>query len=210
MRNLLLIDLKSVKNILIIYYVILLFVTIFIYPIAGWVVLLFIIKIERDVCNDNALMGLPAFYKNFPKKYLYADEKNLFFYLVILVAILLWGGACFAVEINDYSGFMEKIRLIIGLGMILLIVCGIYHISWFHFFFKYFDVRKSIQSAGKYYFIIALLFVLLSKNNFLYKKVRELLQFKANTCIILGIINLVVLLISIWYLRKSYEKSEVS
>ena len=79
MKYLLLIDFKSVKKILILYYILIALATFFVYPIAGWIVILFIIRIERDVCKENALMGLPSFYKTFPQTNLYPDEKNLFF-----------------------------------------------------------------------------------------------------------------------------------
>ena len=209
MKYLLLIDFKSVKKILIIYYILIALATFFVYPIAGWIVILFIIRIERDVCKENALMGLPSFYKTFPQKNLYPDEKNLFFYLVMMGACLVWGIGCFMVGVKEFPEISDKLRLIIGLCFLVMIICSIYHISWMHFFFKYQDTTICMKAVSKYYIIIALLILLVSRNQYLYTKSTVLFEFSISTCLILGVIDILVLIVAFKYIRKSYEMSEI-
>ncbi len=209
MKYLLLVDFKSVKKLLIIYYTIILLVTVVIYPIAGWIGILFIIKIERDICKSNAIMELPKLYKNFPDKNLYPDEKNLLFYLVISGAFILWGISCFFIKVEDFALLSDKLRLILGLSMFGMSICNVYHISWLHFFFKYGDTQKCRQIISKFYIILAFSVVFLTKNDYVYKKLGRIFEFSCQTCIILTAINIILTLFSYIIARKSYEKSEV-
>lgn len=209
MKKLFMVDIKSVKKLLVLYYVLIALATVFIYPIAGWIIILFIIRIERDVCKENALMGLPVFYKTFPQKNLYPDEKNFFFYIVILGACIIWGISCFIVGIEEFQGKDKQLRMIVGLCFLVMIVCSIYHISWMHFFFKYQDTDICMKAVGKYYIIIALIVIFMSRNQYIYKKISVFFEFDRFTCLILGAIDILVLILAQIWTRKSYEMREI-
>lgn len=210
MKYLLLLDFKAGKKILILYYIIVALASILIHPALGCVVMIFAVRIEREVCKDNALMGLPIFYKNFPNKNLYPDEKNLFFYLVILGAMIIWSMICFAVKINGFQTIMDKLRLIIGLGMLIIFICNIYHIIWMYFFFQYQDTVVCMKMVSKYYIILPMITIIISRNHYLYEKLGVIFQFNWIVCFILIILNILTILFGILFIRKSYEKNEMN
>lgn len=210
MKKLLMVDFKSVKKILVIYYVLIALATAFIHPIAGWIIILFIIRIERDVCKENALMGLPSFYKTFPQKNLYPDEKNLFFHIVIIGACIIWGISCFMVNsLEEFQGEGERFRMIIGLCFLIMIICSVYHISWLHFFFKYQDTDVCMKAVGKYYIVIAFVAIFISRNQYIYEKVSVFFEFNSTTCLGLGAIEFLLLIFSYIWIRKSYSMREI-
>lgn len=208
MKHLLLMDAKAAKQILFLYYLGILLLTLFIHPILGWAAIFFIIRIEQDVCKENALMGLPQFYKDLPNKNLYPDEKNAFFYIVLIVAILIWGGSSFIVGIEGTRNLNERVQIIIILSIICMIVCGFYHMSWIYYFLKYQNITVCMQMVRKYYIIFAVIFLLLARSGYAKKFAVMFYGLGISLFLILFLVCFGEVLFSIYFLRKSYETDE--
>lgn len=209
MRYLVSIDIKSVKKILFLYYLGILGITLFVHPILGWGGSFLTLRIERDICKENMLMGIPKLYRGFPNKNLYPDEKNVFFYLVILNALFIWGIGSFIAGIEGVSGLSNKIQFIIALDIISLIICGFYHLSWICVFLKYQNIIVCMKVVRKYYIIFATIFLLFARTGYISKIVELFINNKLTGFIIIILFLFVEILCSIWFPRRVYEKSEV-
>ena len=209
MRYLVSIDIKSVKKILFLYYLGIFVITLFVHPILGWGGSFLTLRIERDICKENVLMGIPELYRGFPSKNLYPDEKNFFFYLVILNALFIWGIGSFIVGIEGVRGLSNKIQFIIALGIISLIICGFYHLSWICVFLKYQNIIICMKVVRKYYIIFATFFLLFAKTGYISKIVELFIDNKFAGFIIIILLLFVEILCSIWFPRRFYEKSEM-
>ena len=167
------------------------------------------LRIERDICKENVLMGIPEFYRGFPSKNLYPDEKNIFFCLVIINALFIWGIGSFIAGIEGISGMSNKIQLIIVLDIISLIICGFYHLSWICAFLKYQNIIACMKAVRKYYIMFAMLFLAFARTKYIPKIVVFFIENKLIGYIIIILFLLVEVLFSIWFPRKIFEKSEV-
>lgn len=209
MRYLLMIDLKSVKKIIMIYYLLILGSTLLINFMLGWVIILFVVKIERDICKENIIQNTIPLYRNLPKGNLYVDEKNVLYYLIIIGGIIIWSGTSFFCIIPEYPALDTKIRMIIGLGMIMVLVCNLYHASWMCVFLRTYNVVECMQQLNKYYIGIFVLGLIVTKNSYVYEKLKSLFLFEERTCFWLFIINILLCGGTIIMSRRIYKKSEL-
>lgn len=203
-------DLKRTKKILMLYYVLILFVTCFIDVILGWIMIAYIIKIDRDLWKENLLLQLPSYYKNMPRQNLYPDEKNCWFYSVALSAIVLWGVACLCNF--DYDQILNQSRstsyflIIFSLGNFMLFFASLYHVTWAAGCLKWTEITKISSVLNKCYLAFALIVLIIIRTKWFVKWIRNILNPSLLLCGVMLGINLIIFIASILLLRKLFRE----
>ncbi len=209
MKILLLLDLKQFGKILIMYTMLIFMVTLTIHPVAGWGILFFWAKLERDIWRDNIAKGIPEFYRSLPEKNLFPDEKNILFYAISLFEIIIWMTATFMQESISGQKLFGKTVSYINFAMLEIIISSIYHILWVVINLKCLDNIKNIKVLNIYYSAMAIIIFILIKLGIVTKIYSNVLAPKVDMLCALCVGTIFCVGLSFLVGRKCFEKSEV-